>query len=1259
MMGRYPIQNQQFLNPQPRDINSIPSYYNLSPQAQARFEEQHPKHWYESQTSYTKRLEDTFQSSNLRVLKNNPTYNANPTQGFFPQASSVQLGQKTYTSLDIETDDYGHPISVIAHKFVQGTDGKFQSVGTYQRYYKTHGWDIRSTQAVHGFTPAALNALRKQQGATYGNTYKGQEIKDLQSFLGDSIIVGHNIGEFDLNKLFPEGGIANSTIDTLSAARNAWKGSKNSLDHVYYRIFGRMMEQDGLFHHDANADVIASMRIMEAMAKDKGHVGQAIRYIMNAEMGHHLTEYDEYMKSMVAKGDYLSMKGKNRSNLHEVYMKAEDYGLMEYDEDGNKMWASGFHEDKPLSMEELADEQLKKEAAREAAEWANNLKRKQGDRSLNKKGSSDAWLANTVAEQDLFQEFNQFNNYKRLGLIQKIAAVKSEESLHALQVAAGYETKGVGWDTLVSMASKVRSAKEQEELAETLEDVRFGNIRSVARDLNESEGWGSFNREDAIKKAKYLDKMERRQMITSEQRANLDLINSYDDVVEATDNVIEANQKLEKTYRALASIKPYDINNLIGAAHGQWSGIKGAARGVIPNFVLRPLSRLGDAAMNSIDRSIAPWNAFNRTFNAIVGPFMGGGGVGLGGGGGVGGGMSKFKAGMGIFNAGTQMVGNYAQARVEMKGLEIQNTLNTLGAMISWISTPFQLLHKAAKLLIGSFTGLSFKLNNFMANGIGLMSQMGNPLTELTGMNYNAYAGSTMMDIASLFGKGSMNSIYEDFATQQQGLMFGNINTQRMIAASMLGGFEDVYMSQGDSMMDYNTFANKILANMKGQSALQQKQTMYLAGQIDKNLPSLLRTANLLGVTDVNQLADPSKRGMYWNTIDDTRVGEDGLTEAGRFRWTQYEFGAAREQMGYSKMRLANSLWNAGGRKIYNAFNELVDAAVGGNWDTAIDKATEMWKTFKEKVTGVWDAIKKSIGGDGEEGGESKLVSTFKTIGSLITNVAIDVAMKILDVWGDITNKLASKVQGLVAYLSTISLKPHWDWKNGLSFSMTSIKDASFSDADTLYEEKLSGGIATHAGIAKPKEGMEAVVALANHLGVYGQGGSFVKAGHNPTVGDIKDRIRYLRDNYGLEAITLPEGSPMQQIGTDEASIDALFKNYAMNSYKGGGEWIDAASAYATPITKNMVLNRQKIYDSTGIGNAVKEFNDSTLDTTRTTLQGLYNDNTARIELMFKDDTGKKALIAADSKGNVMSKNLTLLSQMIPEGLKLIVNQLK
>lgn len=1212
--------------------------------------------------------------TSIHKIDNTPrVYTLSPSTRFF-QSGILDSSRPVYTSLDTATDDYGHPIAISAFRFQYDNNGNVRIIDSYRRYYEAHNWDMRSTQEHHNFTSSALNSLRKQQHATYSKQYDARETASLQKYLGKSVIVGYGVHQFDFNNLFPYTSLPNSTIDLRAAARNIWPDKNSKLKNVFPRVLGNTMEQKGLLPSNPDASSLANIMLLDKMRKYPGEAGEAIRYVMNTPEGRQLAEKDPYLENstMVVKGTYKAQFDRHR--LNEVYMTEEELKAAREEMAGylNNIESNGGvgEEAIPLTKYEMEEGDISP-AVLEALAWMKTQQKHQGQESLKKikvkvkARQSSPLINNSTAGQELFQEFNQFNNYRRLGLVRQLAGMGELEG-DALLEAAGYTTKAEGYIALKGMAAKLHKAKKDQELKDFRETVEQGNWKSLARDLSSGEysekygGWATgvekytpwtdkespytgsdFDRDEALRKMRYLDKAQKRGDITVGQRASLDgLIGSYDELVDATEDVIEANQKLEKTYKALASIKPYDINNLIGAAHGQWSGIKGAARGVVPNFVLRPLSRLGDAAMNSIDRSVSPWNAFNRTFNAVVGPFMGGGGgaAGMGGAGGV----SKFKAGMGIFNAGTQIVGNYAQARVEMKGLEIQNTLNTLGAMISWISTPFQLLHKAAKLLIGSFTGLSLKLNGFMASGIGLMSQMGNPLTELTGVNYNAYAGSTMMDIASLFGKGSMNSIYEDFATQQQGLLFGNINTQRMIAASMLGGFEDIYMSRGDSMSTYNAMANKLLANMQGQSPEQRKQTMYLAGQIDKNLPSLLRTANLLGVTDINQLADPSKRGMYWNTPNDA--------EASRFRWTQYEFGAAREQMGYSKMRLANSLWNAGGRKIYNAFNELVDAAATGNWSAAIDKATDMWNTFKEKVTGVWDAIKKSIGGE-EGNGENKLVGTFKTIGALITNVAIDVAMKILDIWGDITNKLASKVQGLVSYLSTISLKPHWDWKNGLSFRMESIDTAETPKGSTRVFKSIQGAMVPWDDRTKGYASL--VNALFPNMSD--------EEKRTLTRDKLADKLHHLpgimKDGVlDTPELNLPEyGIQGLNLGHNPELIEPLLDMLGKADSKGPG-WRLQASAYSSKL--GPYINKE-IYDATGIGGAVKEFNDFTLDTTRTTLQGLYNDNTAKVELWFKDDSGKKALIAADSKGSVLSKNLTLLSQMVPEGLKLVVNQLR
>ena len=44
---------------------------------------------------------------------------------------------------------------------------------------------------------------------------------------------------------------------------------------------------------------------------------------------------------------------------------------------------------------------------------------------------------------------------------------------------------------------------------------------------------------------------------------------------------------------------------------------------------------------------------------------------------------------------------------------------------------------------------------------------------------------------------------------------------------------------------------------------------------------------------------------------------------------------------------------------------------------------------------------------------------------------------------------------------------------------------------------------------------------------------------------------------------------------------------------------------------------------------------------------------------MFKDNTGKKAMIEADSEGNIVTKNMTLLSEMVPKVVDTAVSLVK
>ena len=1030
----------------------------------------------EFENEYRNRLRRIIEEHHKPQSLNTPLYhyNADPTKDFF-KSRKLNPNQRSFVSLDIETDDYGHPISISALKFqYDKAKQEFVNVGNYQRFYQAHNWDLRATEAVHGLSASVLKGLRKQQGANYGKTYKGQEIDDLQTFLGSSVVVGHNIQNFDLDMLFPDRVISNSTIDTLAAARNAWKGSRNDLDNVFRRIFGKTMEQAGLSHHDANADTIASMMVLEALHKDPGRVGEAIRYVMGSRGQRQLVEYDEYLNSMVVKGTYKSTyrgKGGNRS-LGEVYMTAEEMGLKK-----NGKMVEGFSEVDVSRMDpnRMSDEELLSSAA---ADLIRHAKAADDDYKM--------YSASQDAGSEAVQAMNTYMRYQEMNLVNRLASAKSQETADAILASAGYKLRGDAANSIMEMAARLKTAREKDELQKMLDDAEFGNWRSSARDLTSGEyvgygEWGNvgkytpwgdkesiytgshFDRNEALRKMRYLDKAERSGFLSKKERASLDnLVGSYDDLVDATENMIDANQRLLKVYEAIGKIKPYDINQYISSARNQWSGVMGASRGVLPSFIRNPISRLGDATFNVIDRSVAPWNAIQRTWNSGIGNALTGaltagmGPVGLGIGMGI----------TGAVNAGTQIFGNYKQAKMEMSMLNIQNNLNTLGAMISWISTPFQLLHKAAKLLIGSFSGLSYKLNSIMGGGIGLMSQMGNPLEQMTGVDYLKYQGTTLMDLASLQNKGATNSAIESFATMQRNLYrFGQVDTGKLLAANMLGVFNEAFSPTTDTVGSYYAMGNKILHNMMGQSEAQQADTLYYVNQLNSSLAQTIRSALMMGVTDLRQLTDPSAfHYMYWRPISDE--------EEGNFRKTQYEYGVATQQFGYTKMRFADTLWNAVGRDLYNGLNKLIDKAAMGDWKGVLDTAGEMWEKFKKKVSDVWTSIQG-------KGGLS--IDLSKPL-QKIKEWAWDGAIAIMDAWNAIFRLVLDKSQSLIAYLSTLQVGIAKDKKTGKwGIDITSIKDASIPGNKNIYHGTANSftGEYTVDGV---NSGMEGYAALVDAL---------------------------------------------------------------------------------------------------------------------------------------------------------------------------------
>lgn len=212
-------------------------------------------------------------------------------------------GPREFTTLDIETDDWGRPITISALKQVYNKEtGRFETVDSYQRFYNAKNRDLIRTYDTHGLTRAALKKLRTQQGLKYATSYNDKEEMSLKDFLGSSVVMGHNIVEFDLPHLFHEP-IYNQTIDTLIGARNQWKDKKNGLDDVFKRIFGVSMEQAGLSHHDSMSDTIATAMIAQEMLKMNSDTGKAMRYVAT-HPNVHMAPYESMLESQIIKGRY-------------------------------------------------------------------------------------------------------------------------------------------------------------------------------------------------------------------------------------------------------------------------------------------------------------------------------------------------------------------------------------------------------------------------------------------------------------------------------------------------------------------------------------------------------------------------------------------------------------------------------------------------------------------------------------------------------------------------------------------------------------------------------------------------------------------------------------------------------------------------------------------------------------------------------------------------------------------------------------------
>ena len=268
------------------------------------------------------------------------------------------------------------------------------------------------------------------------------------------------------------------------------------------------------------------------------------------------------------------------------------------------------------------------------------------------------------------------------------------------------------------------------------------------------------------------------------------------------------------------------------------------------------------------------------------------------------------------------------------------------------------------------------------------MGQLGNPLTNLTGVGYSEYQGLGIAEHMIGLGAGTLNSVVEDFSRQKQ-LFYttGSVDTNRLVAASMLGVFNDVYGAG-----NYTSMINKLASRNMSSS------DMALLSRIDPHSAQVVQVMQDLGVTDLDKLKDPSFRGIYFNPLsDETRK---------RMRVANYEYSSVQESFGNSFKRIGLRIWEGGGKTIANTFNKfLASIAEGGDWRSSLSK-------LRSDIAGVFGKL--------FDAGDKDWVSTIKTkMGELwdkVLPVIKPVVDGFIDLWVDGIKRL---YDSLKPYLNT------------------------------------------------------------------------------------------------------------------------------------------------------------------------------------------------------------------------------------------------
>lgn len=1035
-----------------------------------------------------------------QILKNaQKSFSITPSAGIGPYSTKPQV------FLDIETDDTRRPIAITAVKtrFNNATD-KFEVIDALQRYYKTTDARLKTTGLIHKYTSDTLLQLRQQQGAKYSSTYGISERGILRRWIGNATISGHNIMEFDLPVLFSHNQIRDmDVIDTVDIARSIYGTVRgpNDLDSLLKKLTGKNMAAWGLSHHDQNADVKASMLIAQALVRSNTSYAHDIKVVMNTP-GLSIAPFEggQGFGTSIIKGDptkvgpeydrtnYLTLE--ERMTLEEAERKING---QYYDDNGNEVPA-----DNPgVSLEDVMSD-LVGDAAEKLRTQAEIT-----PRGINDSLSSS--LTNTVerisqTNEQLATTINQFAGLNRDRWVKAFSKLGDDanDSMKS-DLAKALGIPGEHTTNQIWRGSRILNAQNKfnKSFSNLRSLVRAGYggldvVQDIKNTLSMQPEWGAqesldiqndydiasqkYAFDEAKREAKINEREEMRRKalaIAAEQHeldrdaskhyglykdyrrgkikgedyaymVNTGAIHSDDAISNLYKKIDEGAESTKRWTNAIDAFKQsvggvYDFKRWIDAGHEQSKGVLGALKGLVPSEVLGVGARFNEAFFGAHyadyygkRKIIEPITKIGNAAIAAgfaLAPFTGG--------------ASLIASGIGAGVSGiTQAVGTYGENKIKEKGQILQSTIHLLGGTMDTILLPFRVLGKVLRTVIKSFLALSGLIGGITIKGLRNMMDMGNPLTSYTGMDYTEYRASVAGDYGALLRKGSLESLRNTFTTDARGLYtVGKLNTNKIVAASMLGVFGDLYnpTSGGDPVA---SIANKAYKNMKGASAEEKSRIMYLLGEIGgSELQNLVQSMNTLNMS-YEDITNPAKRGVTWTNRNDENLRK-------RFQLDQYEFQSIGENIKWNGMRIADKLWVKIGKPVYNGLNDIIELIADNNWQGVFDKLKDFWKQVKNW----WDNDKdaqdiKNIFNKPIQGLTDGIINGFQSIGTEILKITQKVMHSMWDIVYPFISNLADI--DILATLSPFN-------KDGIQFKSKTPTEKEINDEVKKLEARRKG----------------------------------------------------------------------------------------------------------------------------------------------------------------------------------------------------------